>query len=345
MSKGLVYDDHHWVIGETVTRTQTKVPVISTSLIFQDTIGAWKARWGINCMSYTIRPGLYAVGQPSSESPVLVTANYKLTFDYLRSELHGLSAWVLVLDTKGINVWCAAGKGTFGTDELVERIGDVELVNVVSHKEIILPQLAAPGVAALEVLKRSGFRVVYGPVRAEDIKAFLQQGQKATKEMRTVRFTMVDRLVLIPLELSMAMKYLLLLFLGALIMRFLAIDPSVPFLLLATVGAALVGIVFVPLLLPYIPGRAFSIKGWLLGLVYTLALISFAPVAGFWRQLAYVLLLPPLSAFLALNFTGSSTYTSLSGVEREVKVGIRSMASSAALGAIVLAVSLIVRGG
>lgn len=69
-------------------------------------------------MGYTIDPGLYALGNPDESSPVLVTANYKLTFDRLRQSLPKLDAWVLVLDTKGINVWCAAGKGTFGTGEV-----------------------------------------------------------------------------------------------------------------------------------------------------------------------------------------------------------------------------------
>ena len=73
-------------------------------------------------MDYRVEPGLYAVGSPTADSPVLVSANYKMSFDRLRSALPGVDAWILVLDTKGINVWCAAGKGTFGTDELVRRI-------------------------------------------------------------------------------------------------------------------------------------------------------------------------------------------------------------------------------
>ena len=82
------------------------------------------------------------------------------------SALAGVDAWILVLDTKGINVWCAAGKGTFGTGELVHRIGSVGLAGIVSHRKIIVPQLGAPGVSWPEVLRRSGFTVEYGPVRA-----------------------------------------------------------------------------------------------------------------------------------------------------------------------------------
>ena len=85
------------------------------------------------------------MGSPSPDSPVLVSANYKLSFDVLRRSLAGIDAWILVLDTKGINVWCAAGKGTFGTEELLRRIAAVRLGEVVSHRRLVLPQLGAPG--------------------------------------------------------------------------------------------------------------------------------------------------------------------------------------------------------
>ncbi|MCL2605833.1 MAG: acetyl-CoA synthase subunit gamma, partial [Coriobacteriia bacterium] len=83
----------------------------ATSLSFKDTLRGWKVRWGIGRMDYKIESGLYAVGKPDTSSPVLVSANYKLTFDALRKNLGGLDCWLLILDTKGINVWCAAGKG------------------------------------------------------------------------------------------------------------------------------------------------------------------------------------------------------------------------------------------
>ena len=118
-------------------------------------------------------PGLYALGSPTPESPVFVSANYTLSFDALRSALAGVDGYILVLDTHGINVWCAAGKGTFGTDELVNRIQVTGLKDIVNHRTLILPQLAAPGVAAHQVRKRSGFKVEYGPVRAEDLPEYL----------------------------------------------------------------------------------------------------------------------------------------------------------------------------
>ena len=158
--------DGDWTAGSPTTPAGD-IPIVSTSLSGRDVIGSWKARWGIKRMNYKVVPGLYGVGRPDDSSPVLVSANYKMSFDRLRKELSGIDAWILVIDTKGINVWCAAGKGTFSTDEIVRMVALTGLAAVVSHRKLILPQLGAPGVAAHEVLKRSGFKVTYGPVRGQ----------------------------------------------------------------------------------------------------------------------------------------------------------------------------------
>jgi CO dehydrogenase/acetyl-CoA synthase delta subunit len=158
------------------------------------------ARCRVNRSGHRVEPGLYALGNPTPDSPVFVTANYTLSFDALRSSLPGRDAYILVLDTQGINVWCAAGKGTFGTDDLVGRIEATALRDIVHHRTLTLPQLGAPGVAGHEVKKRTGFKVEYGPVRAADLPEYLTTGE-ATPDMRRVRFTLRDRLTLIPVEL------------------------------------------------------------------------------------------------------------------------------------------------
>jgi len=83
--------------------------------------------------------------------------------------------------------------------KLVLRVMITRLGEVVRHRRLILPQLGAPGVAAHEVKKRTGFWVEYGPVRASDLTEYLKDHQ-ATAEMRQVRFTLRDRLVLIPVD-------------------------------------------------------------------------------------------------------------------------------------------------
>jgi len=298
---------------------------VSTSLSFKDILGTWKVRWGIGRMDYKVEPGIYAVGRPNKNSSVLVSANYKLTFNILRKNLAGLDCWLLILDTKGVNVWCAAGKGTFGTDELVNRIEAVGLSEIVKHRKLILPQLGAPGVSSYEVTQRTGFSVVFGPVRANDIKEFISSGYKATKEMRTVQFTMWDRLVLTPVELKIIAKPSLLLFGVLFLINLFAARPFGMEDFLAYVAAVLTGTVLTPTLLPFIPGKAFAFKGWLLSAIGT-AWIAW--LYGWFTPpllllgIGYMLALPALSAFLAMNFTGASTYTSFSGVIKEMKFAV-----------------------
>jgi CO dehydrogenase/acetyl-CoA synthase gamma subunit (corrinoid Fe-S protein) len=130
------------------------------------------ARCGVHRSGHRVVAGLYAIGDPTPDSPVFVTANYTLSFDALRSNLGGIDGYILVLDTQGINVWCAAGKGSFGTQELLHRLDATRLCDIVHHRTLILPQLGAPGISAHEVRRQSGFRVEYGPVRAADLGGY-----------------------------------------------------------------------------------------------------------------------------------------------------------------------------
>jgi hypothetical protein len=338
-------DAAEWIIGSLDGPTG-RVPRVSTALRWKDRLGAWRARWGIGRMQYRVRPGLYAVGNPTPESSVFVSANYKMSFDRLRSALDGIDGWILVLDTKGINVWCAAGKGTFGTDELVHRIDDTSLDSVVSHKRVIVPQLGAPGVAAHEVKQRSGFRVVYGPVRASDIRAFLQAAMKATPEMRRVEFPLPDRLATAPIELVMSSKWVLTIMLAFLLLAGLGSD-GYSWARVASEGvlsAALFACIFVagtillPVLLPWLPGRALSLNGaWigaalLLVLAALLALFQTVPT-GWLNVAAWCILIPLTTSVAAMGFTGVTTYTSLSGVRREMKIAIPIQAAATVVGA------------
>jgi acetyl-CoA decarbonylase/synthase complex subunit gamma len=255
-----------------------------------------------------------------------------MSFDRLREALPGRHAWLLVLDTKGINVWCAAGKGTFGTEELVRRIESNGLAHIVAHRQLILPQLSGPGVAAHKVKKLSGFKVIYGPIKATDLPAFLDAGLKATPEMRNKSFTIRERAVLIPVELVSVLKWALIIlpaffFLGGLGGQAgfwsSALNHGL-FAIVALLSAVAAGAVLTPILLPWLPGRAFSVKGLTMGLITILILTTFrtgnfSDWAGRVEILAWFLLIPAIAAYLAMNFTGASTYTSLSGVKKEMK--------------------------
>jgi hypothetical protein len=317
-----------------------------------DAIGAVRCRLGSFRKRYRVAPGLYALHSPGRESPVFVTANYKLSYDLLRKALRGIDAWILVLDTKGINVWCAAGKGTFGTDEIVARIEGSRLAARVTHREIIVPQLGAPGVEAHVVEKQSGFHVRFGPVRAEDLPAYLAAGKEATSEMRRVRFGLADRAVLVPLEVRGAFGpwcafALFTLAYAAVTRRGILVDAAWttgwPLLALGA-GAVLAGSVLTPLLLPFIPGRAFTLKGWLLGAAMTAALLHVAGLATRmdpWKIGASYALFPAAAGLLAQQFTGASTITSLSGVRKEIRISVWFLLAAGVLAIAGLAVSKI----
>lgn len=322
--------DQSFVTGSFLTEVG-QIPQVTPQLQNRDHWGTIKTRFGVGRMNYAIDPGLYALGNPDKNSPVLVTANYKMSFDYLRRELPGRNAWILVLDTKGINVWCAAGHGTFGTEELIKRIESSGLKKIISHRKLILPQLGAPGIAAHEVKRVSGFRVYYGPVRAKDLPAYLDSGWKTTPAMRIVTFPLKERAVLIPIEGLYAVKPFLII--APIIFLLSGIGGSAGFwsnamnyglfAVLAILSAIVSGAVLHPLLLPYLPGRAFSIKGFAIGLVVALIFLYIRDAdlltrAGITEALAWLLIIPAISSFLAMNFTGASTYTSLSGVKKEM---------------------------
>ncbi len=316
-----------------------EVKQIVSELTWKDRLDHFLARWSWKRNAHVVEPGLYALGKPTKESPVFVTANYTLSFDALRSALKGIDCYILVINTYGINVWCAAGKGTFGTDELVNRIELTGLANVVTHKKLILPQLGAPGVNAFEVTKRSGFKVEYGPVRAEDLPAYLKAGE-ATPEMRRVKFPVLDRIVLIPVELiSFIIPGILIAIAGFLTGGLVSA--------LAAVTAIMAGIILFPILLPYLPTKDYSTKGLFLGLLLALPFaaytyLSHAPVMvwTYASMLTFLLIMPPITAYLALNFTGATPYPSRTGVRKEIYRYIPVMAVMAALGVVILAATV-----
>lgn len=306
------------------------VPRVATSPFARDRWGRVLTRVGIIRNNYRISPGLYAVGAPGPESPVLVTANYKLSFDTLRFALSGVDAWLLVVDTRGINVWCAAGKGTFSTGEITSQVKWTRLDQLITHKNLIIPQLGAVGVSAPLVKKECGFRVRFGPVRAQDIPAFLEEGDIATESMRSVTFTIGERAELIPVEVYLQLKTIAVtlgigFLLSGLGPHFFAIDVMwhrTVQVFWSTLFGIFCGSVLVPLLLPWIPGRQF----WIKGLWPPLVIGALCTALWGWslslNLVALLLWAVVTSSFQAMNFTGCTPFTSPSGVEFEMRRGI-----------------------
>jgi hypothetical protein len=318
----------------TVPPSSPEPPRVTDSTVtFANRLDHFLARWGVNRMGHIVKPGLYRLGNPGPDSPVFASANYTLSFDALRSALKGTDGYLLVLDTRGINVWCAAGKGTFGSGELVRQVRLTGLDSIVHHRKIIVPQLGAPGVSWPEVLRQTGFLVEYGPVRARDLPEYLEI-RKATPAMRRVEFPLGDRLVLIPVELvSVALPAII-----AAVAMFLLAGPGAA---LAVIGAVLAGTALFPAFLPVIPTRDFSTKGFILGFVVALPFAWFfasAPGLPSWAAvlaaITPLLLIPAVTAYLALNFTGSTPFTSRTGVKKEIFRYVKLMVVMAGTGVV-----------
>jgi hypothetical protein len=342
-------------------QTAEKIPQLPTTLGLADTLRRWGFRWGIGRMHARVEPGLYRIGDPCADSPVLVTCNYRMTVDLLRRDLDGLDAWLLVLETFGINVWCAAGKKTFGTDELVRRIFATHLADHVAHETLVLPQLGAVGVSADVVRAATGYRVVWGPIRSADVREFLGAGLKATPRMRAVTFTLPERLALAPMEVLPSLKYglwavpalMVVAVLGASAgarafvwpAALMAIFPSVLMFLLAVFAGAVV----VPALLPWLPGRAFTAKGAFAGTVLALAALIALPgmLGGLsaWCWTGVALMVAAGASYIGVNFTGSTPYTSPSGVEAELRRALPLQGAALAVGIISWAIAWATRVG
>jgi len=301
---------------------------INSAITFKDKVEHFRCRISSFRNNYTVESKLYALGNPNADSDVFVSANYKYSFDHLRRDLSGLNCWILIINTNGINVWCAAGKGTFGTGRLALAIKKSKLSEIVSHKKIILPQLGAVGVSAHEIKRQTGFTVLYGPVYSKNIKEFIGSGYKADEEMRTVKFPFSERVKIAPLEFVQALKPFL--WAALIVMVVTGITGTgiifsqmykfgLPTVILGFI-AVLCGTVLIPLILPFVPFRSFAIKGMIVGFIPPIIAIFTVPsvllIIFSW------LLFPAVSSYYSLILTGSTTFTSPSGVEKELKKAI-----------------------
>jgi 2-polyprenyl-3-methyl-5-hydroxy-6-metoxy-1,4-benzoquinol methylase len=192
-----------------------------------------------------VRTGLYAVGHPKADSPVLVTGNFDLTVRRLVRAIDGkVDVWLLVADSAGINVWCGAGGGYFTAEKIIAAVNSTHLSEVVNHHALILPQLCANGVDGWRIRKETGWGVHWGPVRATDIPAYLAGKRKKTDTMRWVKFPLKDRLEMVTVTMGF---YGLLILLPVLIFWRHLFWP---------ITASMVGLsYFYAIIHPWLPGR------------------------------------------------------------------------------------------
>jgi len=143
---------------------------------------------------FSTKTGLIRIGNPDKNSPILLTCNFHLTVERLKRALRGTDVYLLVANSRGINVWCAAAGGHFTSHDAISAIKTSGIEELVEHRKIILPQLAAPGIEAKTVQQKTGWKVIWGPVYAKDIPAFIKNNFRKNPEMREVKFPWTQRL-------------------------------------------------------------------------------------------------------------------------------------------------------
>jgi len=163
-----------------------------------DWIVAYLCRW----LPRAAPTGLVPIGHPDAGAPVLVTANFSLTVARVRRALRGRSVWLLVANSSGINVWCAAAGGLLTHQRVIDAVKTSGLAERVAHRRLILPALSAPGVEVEPIREATGFRARFGPVSARDLPAYLDGGEKKTEAMRRFDFGVAHRAdMLLPMNL------------------------------------------------------------------------------------------------------------------------------------------------
>jgi NAD-dependent dihydropyrimidine dehydrogenase PreA subunit len=199
----------------------------------------------IRFLPIPVKTGLIRIGQPDKQSPVFLTGNYHLTVLRVKRALKGQNAYLLVANSRGINVWCASAGGHLTHHDVISILELSGIEKLVDHRKVILPQLSACGIEAKIVHQKTGWRTAWGPVLAEDIPAYLKNNRIKTHGMRSVKFSSRNRL-----EMAAAWAFPMSIVFSLLVWIFRS-DSIVPSLILEWLLAAVI-FFFFPLYVPLI---------------------------------------------------------------------------------------------
>ncbi|MHA2073597.1 MAG: corrinoid protein-associated methyltransferase CpaM [Candidatus Hodarchaeales archaeon] len=290
-----------------------------------------------------MEPGLYIFGNPTNKSPVLVTANYQLTVGLVSSALQDQEVYLLVADSMGENVWCAARGDKFGNREVAEVIKATRIEELVEHTNLVLPQLSAGGVNHRELKSKLGWKGKFGPIYAKDIPKYLETGKK-TVAQRTVSFSLKERI-----EMAIQQSF----FLSKFFFFWIFLFGIAGKLILPTVSVFNIAILLFPLLwivyiifafiFPFFPTASFLKRGILYG---GLLIIPFAGIGaslgsiitiGQWTVLGFV-----LGTFLGMDYSGASPISKPTEIDNEYPTMIILLGSCLIIFLILVAIGLVV---
>lgn len=260
----------------------------------------------------SVKPGIYAIGRPDADAPVLVTGNYDLTVRRLLRDTQGLNVYLLIVNSAGINVWCASGGGYFTADKIIAAVRASRLGRVVNHRRLILPQLCATGVDGNRIVSETGWEVRWGPVYSKDIPVYLATGQQKDDGIRWVQFPLKTRL-----EMAVAMWGFWALILGLALLLF---NRRVFWIGL---GSALFYYLLAGALFPWLPGHDGFRKGVFLAILSTVLVLIAGPLIGDWdalRTINTTLGLGALALFAGADYQGGTPHMRAGEIVHFIKV-------------------------
>jgi len=232
---------------------------------------SWLRDTTLRTFPHPTRPGLRRIGNPGAEDPVLLTGNFALTVRRVTNVLAGRNAWLLVANSHGINVWCASTGGHLTDHDVIAVLRSSGIDSRVSHRRLVLPQLAATGIEHRRIHEATGWEARWGPARLEDLPAFLDHGAHVTRRQRFMTFPAWERL---EMGLMWGAPVALLVAIGV------GLTGGVPAALL-TVGVLLLAVLALFLAVPWLPVGSPPAR-W--AICAGLAVASFAVIAGaLWR--------------------------------------------------------------
>jgi len=125
-----------------------------------------------------VSPGIYEIGEPGPDSPLLVTTNFSLTYFSVAGELDGsgVPSWLLITDSQGMSVLTAWAAGNFDAETIAKAAQTFDLEGKVDHRKIIIPGYVAVISGELEE-EMPGWEILVGPREAVDIPAYLKLWQ------------------------------------------------------------------------------------------------------------------------------------------------------------------------
>jgi ubiquinone/menaquinone biosynthesis C-methylase UbiE len=315
------------VATKEAARPAPSVPEAATKLKWRDYVANVACELSLYSTFFRVEPGLYRVGNAGPASPLFVTANFTLTFNLVRRALRGMDAYLLVIDTRGINVWCAAGAGKFDAREVALAHRAFRVAEVPHRQPAVLPKLAATGVSRPELEDAYGVAAAYGPVYARDVPAYVAAGYRKTAAMSRVDWGLAKR---------MEVTWFFALMNAALVALPLAVFHRL-YSPLAVAAVAAISLL-VGALYPWLPTRLYSVKGLAAAALAAVPLLAYKWLVGAGAASlgAWAAFLAFAGILLGLEYSGNTSVSSPSQVRQEFKPGL------VALGALALAFILLI---